>query len=234
MTKIVVDRSETEAVMAIGVAWIAFLTALPVFEPDIRSPFAMVVGALGAAGLIIVGFAAASRVRPMSKRAKSEGLRLVGWSLSLGALMAMTNLAINLGLASLDPTLHQLLIERFGQLSPWVSVFAAPVIEEVIFRLFCLSVIAVVMARFVQDRRVVFWTALAVSALVFGVMHVLRPEPESLELAWIYKSGVTLKSSVGGLLLGWIYWRWGLVYSIACHSAINGVHLLLEPLVFAY
>lgn len=80
----------------------------------------------------------------------------------------------------------------------------------------------------------VFWTALAVSALVFGVMHVLRPEPESLELAWVYRSGVTLKSSVGGLLLGWIYWRWGLGYSILCHGTINGVHSLLEPLVFAF
>ena len=148
--------------------------------------------------------------------------------------MAVLNLAINRGMASLDPTLHQLLIERFDRISPGVSVLAAPVLEEVLFRLFCLSVIAVVVAQFVQDRRVVFWTALGVSALVFGVMHVLRPEPQNLELAWIYRTGVTLKSSVGGFLLGWIYWRWGLGYSILCHGVINGVHSLLEPLVFAH
>lgn len=234
LTKIMVDRSGTEALMAIGVTWIAFLMALPVFEPDARSSFGMAVGALVAAGLVVIGFAAASRVRPMSQRAGSERLRRLGWLLFLGALMAVVNLAINRGMASLDPALHQLLIERFDRISPWVSVLAAPVLEEVLFRLFCLSVIAVVVARFVEDRRVVFWTALAVSALVFGVMHVLRPEPESLELAWIYRTGVTLKSSLGGLLLGWIYWRWGLGYSIACHAAINGIHTLLEPLVFAH
>ena len=78
LTKIVVDRSGTEAAMMLGVAWVAFLMALPVFDPDTRSSIGMTVGALGAAGLVIVGFAAASRVRPMSKRPKSEALRLVG------------------------------------------------------------------------------------------------------------------------------------------------------------
>ena len=90
MNKIVVDRSKTEAAVAIGVAWIAFLMALPVFEPDSRSLFGMMVGAAIAAALIIVGFAAASRVRPMSKRSTSEGLRLLGWSLSLGVLAKTT------------------------------------------------------------------------------------------------------------------------------------------------
>lgn len=233
MTEIVVDRSAPEAATAMSGAWIAFVMVLPVLEPGIQ-PFDMVVGALGAAGLIIAGFAAASRVRPMSRREGRERLRLVGWSLSLGALMGVINLAVNAGMASLDPTLHQLLIERFGQISPGASVLAAPVVEEVAFRLFLLSAVAFVVARFVEDPGAVFWTALAVSALVFGVIHVLRPMPESLDLAWIYRSGVTLKSGVAGLLLGWIYWRWGLGYSMACHVAVNGAHWLLEPLVFGY
>jgi membrane protease YdiL (CAAX protease family) len=214
MTPLVADRSAAEAALAVSAAWVTFVLALPILEPGMSPSVEMAIGAVVAAGLVVVGFAAASRVRPMSTREGSERLRLLGWSLSLGALMGLVNLGANLGLASLDPTLRGLLAERFGQLSPWTSVLAAPVVEEVIFRLFLLSAAALVIARFVEDRRVVFWAALAISALVFGAMHVLRPEPASSGLAWIYRSGVTLKSTVGGLLLGWIYWRWGLGYSI--------------------
>lgn len=232
LKSVVVDRPGPDAALAVGAAWIAFLMALPLLEREILPFVEMAMAGLGAAALIIVGFAAASRVRPMPRREGTEPLRLLGWSLSLGFMMGLMNLGANLGLASLDPTLRGLLTERFAQLSPWTSVLAGPVVEEVVFRLFLLSVAALVIAQLVEDRRVVFWAALAISALVFGTLHVLRPEPANIDLAWIYRSGVTLKSTVGGLLLGWIYWRWGLGYSIACHSATNGFHVLLEPMAF--
>jgi hypothetical protein len=232
LTRIVVDRSAPEAALAMSAAWIAFVMALPVLDPEFRQPADMLAGALGAAMLTIVGFAVASRVRPMPRRKGGERLRLLGWSLALGALFGITNLAVNLGLASLDPAIHQLLAERFSRISPWTSLLASPVVEEMMFRLLFLSAVAFVVARFVEDQRVVFWMALAVSALVFGVMHTLRPAPASPGLAWIYGSGVTLKSSLAGFLLGWIFWRWGLGYAIAGHFAANAAHLLLEPLVF--
>lgn len=230
LTRIVVDRSETEAALAMGFAWIAFVLAVPVSEPGVR-PFDLMVHAAAAAGLVVLGFAAASRVRPMSNREGIERLRFAGWSLSIGALIGITNLAVNLGMASLHPTVHRFLLDRLSQLPRYASTIAAPVIEEVSFRLFFMSAVALVVAQLVEDQRVVFWTALAVSTLVFGLMHILRPMPESLDAAWIYRSGITLKSGFGGLLLGWIFWRWGLGYAIACHFAANAAHLLLEPLV---
>ncbi len=229
---IVTDRSQAEAATAMAAAWLLFVTAAPVFEPDIRRPLEFMVVALGAGGLVIVGFAAASRVRPMPSRERAERLRLVALSLSLGALIGLVNLAVNLGMASLDPSIRRLLVERFADIPTWVSSFAAPVVEETVFRLFIMSVVALLVARFVHDPRVVFWTALAVSALVFGLVHVLRPLPQSLALSWIYSAGVTVKSGLGGVLLGWVFWRWGLGYAIACHCAANSVHWLLEPLVF--
>jgi hypothetical protein len=47
-----------------------------------------------------------------------------------------------------------------------------------------------------------------------------------------YVVGMAAKSSAAGLLLGGIFWRWGLPYSIVCHSTANGIHLLLMPLLF--
>lgn len=234
MTRIVVDRSRREAAVAIGGAWVVFMIVLPVYVPDIRQLSDVIVGALVGAGLIIVGFAAASRVRPMPHRRGREQLRLVRAGLFLGVLLGVANLIVNLGLASLNPTLHQLLVDRFGEISPWASLVAAPVVEELAFRLFFLSAVAFVVARFVEDPRVVFWVALGLSALAFGVMHVVRPMPESTGLAWAYGTGVALKSGLASLLLGWIFWRWGLGFAIAAHFAANGAHRLLAPLVFGY
>jgi hypothetical protein len=212
--------------------WIAFVTALAVFEPEFRRPINLLFGALGGAALIAGGFAAASRVRPLSTREGSERLRLLGGALALGVLIGIVNLAANLGLASLDPGILQLLVERFARIPPWTSMLAGPVVEEVLFRLCLLSAVAIGVAKFQENPRVVFWTALTVSALVFGMMHILRPTPESVRLAWVYGTGVTLKSTLGGFVLGWMFWRWGLGYAIAGHFAANAAHLLLEPLVF--
>lgn len=227
-----VDRPAREATVGIAATWAAFMLVLPVYVPDIRRFSDMIVGALVGAGLIVGGFAAASRVRPVLDQRWKDQVRLAGLSLVLGALLGSANLAVNFGLASVSPVLHQLLVERFDQISPWASFLAAPVVEEIAFRLFFLSAVAVVVARFVEDRRVVFWIALALSAVVFGVMHVVRPMPESTGLAWAYGTGVAVKSGLASLLLGWIFWRWGLGFAIVAHSAANGAHRLLEPLLF--
>lgn len=71
--------------LAIGGAWVAFMIVLPVNGPDIRQFSDLIVGALIGAGLIIVGFAAASRVRPMPTRQWREQFGLARASLLLGA-----------------------------------------------------------------------------------------------------------------------------------------------------
>lgn len=232
VTRIVADRPEREGRLALAAAWVAFVLSVPVFEPDARSAGGMAIGALVGAVLIAIGFAAASRVRPLPMRPSGERPRLVAWSLGLGVAMAAVNLSVNYWMASLDPALHRLLTERFAQIPAHVGAIAAPVIEEVVFRLVCLGVVAFVLARFVRNRTTVFWTAVAISAFVFGVIHIARPEPLDVELMWIYRVGVTLKSTIGGVLLGWIYWRWGLPYSIVCHGTVNGLHAALEPALF--
>lgn len=230
--RIVVDRPGREAAVGIAGAWIAFMLVLPVYIPDIRQLSDMLVGALVGAGLIVVGFAAASRVRPVPDLKWKDQLRLAGLSLVLGALLGTANLGVNFGLASVSPVVHQLLVERFSQISPLASLAAAPVVEEIAFRLFFLSAVAFVVSRFVEDQRFVFWIALGLSAVVFGVMHVVRPMPESTGLAWAYGTGVAVKSGLASLLLGWIFWRWGLGFAIVSHSAANGAHQLLAPLLF--
>jgi membrane protease YdiL (CAAX protease family) len=57
----------------------------------------------------------------------------------------------------------------------FLEQFANPLLEEIGFRLFLMGGIAWLLSRSTDDRRSVFLVALAVSALVFGPLHLLRP-----------------------------------------------------------
>jgi membrane protease YdiL (CAAX protease family) len=105
-------------------------------------------------------------------------------------------------------------------------------VEELAFRLFALAGIAWLLARFVRNRERVFPPALIVSAFLFGALHILEPAPVTGTPAAVHMVGVLVKSSAAGLLLGWIFLRWGLLYSMACHSAANATHIVLAPSLF--
>jgi membrane protease YdiL (CAAX protease family) len=71
-------------------------------------------------------------------------------------------------------------------------------------------------------------SALGVSSLVFGVAHIGYGGVNTP----VYQPGMAVKSSAAGVLLGWVFWRRGLPYSIVCHSTANAIHLVLMPLLF--
>ena len=47
-----------------------------------------------------------------------------------------------------------------------------------------------------------------------------------------YLGGVVLKSGLASVLLGWVFWRWGLPHAILSHGAANATHRLLVPIAF--
>ncbi len=91
-----------------------------------------------------------------------------------------------------------------------------------------LAALAWLAARFTNSQRAITFVALGVSSLLLGVAHIFYGGVDDP----VYIVGMAVKSGAGGLLLGWIFWRWGLAYSIACHCAANGTHLLLMPALF--
>lgn len=230
--KIVADRSRKDALLAIGSASLAFLLVLPLYSQDVTQISEVLIGGLIGTALVIAGFAAISRCRPLPQIASTQRAQFGVLSLALGTLLGLANLGANFGLAMLDQSFYDQLVQRFADLSPWVSIFAAPVIEEIALRLFFMGVVAWVAARFVDDSRSAFLIALWLSAIVFGLLHIFRPLPGSSTHDMIYAFGIVIKSGAATFLLGWIFWRWGLPYAILCHAAANAIHLLAEPILF--
>lgn len=228
---LIVDRSRKEAAIAVGTAWAAFLAALFIGN-ELSDPASFVIAGCVGAVLVFVGFAAASRCRPMPRRPNAQRARIALLSLAWGAGLGVANLGANLALAAADPVLRELLVERMTTLAPLTGLFAAPIVEEIALRLFFMSGIAWIVSRFTQRPGPIFWIALGVSAVGFGLIHLDRPFPADPALAALYGVALVLKYSLAGLLPGWIFWRWGLPYAMFCHFAANATHLLLQPMLF--
>ena len=207
---------------------IAFAVLLLLYFPDRADGSGALLGGLSAFIASMLGLVALARCRPMRHRTSAEHLRLAALSLGLGVAFGVGNLGANYGMATTDSAIYEQMAARWSRFSSLSVVVKGPIMEEIVFRLGLLSGLAWLTARFTDNPRTIFHVALGASALTFGIAHIFYGGVAGP----IYMTGMALKSSIAGLLLGWIFWRWGLPCSIVCHSAANGIHLLLEPFSF--
>lgn len=232
-TGIAASRSTGLDLTRMAVTWVVFLVALPFLEEGFGLEI-MVWGGLIGMPLVAFGFLAASRCREVAEQDNARRAKLTIGALLIGVGVGAANLGANVALAAADPGIRALLQEHFAEPLSWARVASVAVVEEVAVRLFLMSVVAWIAARFLKTDRAVFLTALIVSAFLFAVPHLLgRPMPTHSAFAALYASGVVVKSGVAGLVLGWIFWRWGLPYAMLCHFLGNGVHKVFEPLLFS-
>ncbi len=211
--------------------WLLFLLALPFLEGETISMETTIGGGLIGALLVITGFMAASRVRPALDRSLPMQARFILFAVVTGVAVGVFHMGSNLILASLDDNVHALLVERFVGRPEWGSTFAAAVVEEVAFRLFVLSVVAWLTFRFIGQHRAAFLVGLLVSAVLFAVPHLWgRPSAGAGVVAEVYGGMILFNSGLIGCVLGWVFWRWGLLQAMVCHFVVNTVVLLVGPL----
>lgn len=224
------SRSWKERVVAGALTAVAVWAVL--FWPDRDDPSGAILGGFSALIAVSIGLAAVDRSRPLPKREGLERVQVGGFALGLGLLLGLGNLAANFAIAQLDPLIHEGMIDRWAQFSAWSMIVAEPMLEEIAFRLVLMGGLGWLLANFVEDRQIVFAVALGVSALLFGVAHILYPMPVGGSVGTLHAAAVVVKSAGAGLVLGWVFWRWGLPYSIVCHGMANAAHLLLYPTVY--
>jgi membrane protease YdiL (CAAX protease family) len=107
-------------------------------------------------------------------------------------------------------------------------VITGPIMEEIAYRLVLLGGLAWIIGRFTDNRRAIFYLALGLSSLVFGLAHITYGGVDHP----LYAMGMAGKSGAAGMVLGWVFWHLGLPYSILCHCAANAIHLVLMPVLF--
>lgn len=215
----------------IAATWVLFLLALPFLEGETFSMENLIAGGVGVL-LITLGFLAVSRVRPTPDKRPSAQARFVLLAIGTGVAYGVWHVGSNLILAGLDADVRARLVERFVDSPDWGTTFAAAVVEEVVFRLFLFSVVAWLAFRLLRHRRAAFWVGLLVSSAVFAVPHLWGRPPAGVGLVAVaYLGLILLNSALGGCLLGWVFWRWGLPRAMVCHFVIDAVVLLIGPLV---
>ena len=222
------------------VLFLLSLVALFLAVPRPVSPGPLIIGAVIMAVILALGLRAAApfgRGAPILENAPS-GLenapsgkalapsppRRLGVALLLGIVMGGLLLGVLIFLASKEPLLKTRLAERADQPAwmPWALAVEASILEEILFRLFLMSVVIWLIARIMKRRNeawpALVWTAIAISALAFGLVHLPSWIAAVHPTVFLIVSVLALNGAAG-VLLGWIYWSWGIEAAILCHFA---------------
>lgn len=217
------------------VLWCAALVAAALAMPEPPRAGALALAAAVFAIFIAAGAAAREAMGLQTARDRLP-LRLAVSAMS-GALMGGVLLLALAALASFEPLLRTRYAARAADpmWRPWVLALESSIIEEIVFRLFIMTILAWLVVKAGRSRvslPLAFGIALLVSSLVFGAAHVP---------AWasVAKPSIALVAAVlalnglGGLLLGWVYWRWGILSAIVCHFAGDVVVQSVAPRLLA-
>jgi hypothetical protein len=98
-----------------------------------------------------------------------------------------------------------------------LSSFYGGVVEEVMVRLFLMTTFAWVLAKiFPRKPPAIFVAALIAAALLFAAGH-LPAVVSIVPLDGIVVARVLALNTLGGIVFGVVYWRWGLEHAILCH-----------------
>ena len=115
----------------------------------------------------------------------------------------------------------------------FLASFTGGVNEEVMFRLFGVSLLAWLGSLVSRDsegrpKRVVLWIAIVVIAVAFGLSHLPATAAIGLPLDALVVTRAIVGNSIVGIPCGWLYWRRGLESAMVSHfSADIVLHVLL-------
>jgi membrane protease YdiL (CAAX protease family) len=110
---------------------------------------------------------------------------------------------------------------------------SAAITEELAFRYGLMTLIAWIFLSLRRDtafRKTALWTGNILTAIVFAMAHlpsILSSDP----LNWGVISSVFLFNTVGGIAMGWLYLRYGLLSAVFCHIIADFVQHVLPRII---
>jgi membrane protease YdiL (CAAX protease family) len=151
-------------------------------------------------------------------------LRRAGLALLIGFVTGGVVLVL-LPLAGLQ---SRLIKEASVPLWKWLIIaFDSAILEEIIFRLFAVSLVVWVLARFIR-RQPAIWTALIISALLFGAAHLSR----WMDAGPVVIAAVIIVNGLIAIVLGLMYVKWSIEAAILGHFAGDVMVHIIGPHLF--
>ena len=169
-------------------------------------------------------------------------------AIALISSVVLVLLALFLHSVVFDPPLNALL-EKMGISTPnqidtpplygFLASISAAINEEILFRLFGLSLLAWLGGLLFHDsdgrpKQIVFWTANILFALAFGVAHIPTEAAIGLPLNPLIITSTLVLNGIGGLAFGWLFWTFGLESAMLAHFFADAIKLTLIPVVTMY
>jgi hypothetical protein len=205
---------------------------------------ALINGALAAIGLFLatrIGLGL-PLVEGWAKKepTRSQLRRVLGLSVLVGVAASFVILGLDVFVFGppLAAELHRLGIVLPATIRPpaWqglLASFSAGVNEEVMFRLFGVTLLAWLGSLVSRDSEgkptpPVLWIAIAALAVAFGLAHLPATAAIGLPLDALVVTRAIVLNGIGGMAFGWLYWRRGLESAMMAHfSADLVLHVLL-------
>lgn len=167
--------------------------------------------------------------------------RVGSLAIALGATVGL--LVIGLDLIAFHAVSDSLQGAAKLEIPPWkgfLASFYGGISEEILLRLFLLSMIALGIRGLVRlvsrsqgpDRlsTSVFWTANIIAAVLFGLGH-LPATAEIVPLTTLVVFRAILLNGIVGVVAGFLFWRRGIEMAMLCHFSADIVLHVLFPLV---
>jgi len=118
----------------------------------------------------------------------------------------------------------------------FLAAFSAGVTEETLFRLFGLSLLAWLGGQLFQDsdgrpRLAVLWTANILFAIAFGAGHLPAAESLGWPINTLIVTRTLIVNGIPGLLLGWLFWTFGLETAMLAHFLGDVILYTMLPII---
>jgi hypothetical protein len=126
---------------------------------------------------------------------------------------------------------------------PWqgfLAAISAGITEEVLFRLFGVTLLAWVGGLLFRDsegrpRPLILWISIFLIAISFGFAHLPATAQIGLTLNPLVIGRAILLNGIGGIAFGWLYWKWGLESAIVSHFSTDVVlHVLFTAILLTF
>lgn len=117
----------------------------------------------------------------------------------------------------------------------FLASFYGGITEEVQLRLFLMTLLVwlggyVSRSSTGQPTAAIFWLAIIVAAVIFGLGHLPATAALGLPLNTLIVTRAIVLNGIGGLAFGWLYWKWGLESAIVAHFSADILLHVIVPL----